>query len=163
MKKEVVLLDEEQYKEPESKKVIVFQLIDKEYAMPIDVVRTIEKVLSITRVPNTPNYVKGVINLRGVVTPIVDLRARFGMPEKEVDEDSRIIIVAMGDYEVGVIVDAANDVVDILVENIEPQPEVVGSVESEFISGVVKTKEHLLAILDLEKVLAPLQRGKKDD
>ena len=163
MKKEVVLMDEEQLQEPESKKVIVFQLIDKEYAMPIDVVTTIEKVLSITRVPNTPDYVKGVINLRGVVTPIVDLRVRFGMPPQEVDDDSRIIIVSMEDYEVGVIVDAASDVVDIFVKDIEPQPEVVGSVESEFISGVVKTENHLLAMLDLGRVLAPLQRGKKDD
>ena len=101
--------------------------------------------------------------MRVVVTPIVDLRARFGMPEKEVDDESRIIIVSMEDYEVGVIVDAANDVVDIYLENIEPQPEVVGSIESEFISGVVKAENHLLAMLDLEKVLEPLQRGKKDD
>ncbi len=158
------MLEEEQAPvEANHKKVIVFQLTDKEYAMAIDVVTTIEKVLSITRVPNTPSYVKGVINLRGVVTPIVDLRERFGMESKEVDEESRIIIISMTDYEVGIIVDSANDVVDISEDDIEPQPEVVGTVESEFISGVVKVDQHLLAMLNLEKVLAPLKRVNEDE
>ena len=67
-------------------KVIVFELMDKEYAIEVDVVQSIEKLLSITRVPKTPSYVKGVINLRGVVTPIVDLRERFGLEVKEVDD-----------------------------------------------------------------------------
>ena len=74
-------------------KVIIFQLMDKEYAIGVDIVQSIEKVLSITRVPKTPSYVKGVINLRGVVTPIVDLRERFGLDTKEMDDSTRIIIV----------------------------------------------------------------------
>ena len=69
-------------------KVIVFQLMDKEYAVGVDVVESIEKLISITRVPNTPTYIKGVINLRGVVTPIVDLRERFGMEVKPLDDSS---------------------------------------------------------------------------
>ncbi|GKV55569.1 chemotaxis protein CheW [Sporosarcina sp. NCCP-2222] len=144
-------------------KSIVFQLLDKEYAMEVDVVEGIEKLMSITRVPKTPSYVKGVINLRGVVTPIVDLRERFGLETKEMDDNNRIIIVSLQDFEVGLIVDAANDVIDIPLRSIEPQPEVVGSVESEFISGVVKLDKRLLVMLNLDKVLQPLKRVSSDE
>lgn len=144
-------------------KVIVFQLIDKEYAIGVDVVQSIEKLLTITRVPKTPSYVKGVLNLRGVVTPIVDLRDRFGLEVKEMDENTRIIIVTLPEFEVGLIVDAANDVIDIPVGSIEPQPEVVGTVESEFISGVAKVDKRLLVMLNLEKVLEPVKRGASDE
>jgi purine-binding chemotaxis protein CheW len=144
-------------------KVIVFQLMDMEYAINVDVVQSIEKVLSITRIPKTPAYVKGVINLRGLVTPIVDLRERFGLASSEMDDSTRIIIVTLEDYEVGLIVDAANDVLDIPVDSIEPQPEVVGSVESDFISGVAKVGKHLLVMLNLDKVLEPIKRVTTDE
>ncbi|MEK5039528.1 chemotaxis protein CheW [Sporosarcina sp. FSL K6-3457] len=144
-------------------KVIVFQLMDKEYAISVDVVQSIEKMLSISRVPKTPSYVKGVLNLRGVVTPIVDLRARFGLAGKEMDDSTRIIIVTLEDYDVGLIVDAANDVLDIPVESIESQPEVVGSVEVDFISGVAKVEKRLLVMLNLDKVLEPIKRVTSDD
>ena len=144
-------------------KVIVFQLMDMEYAINVDTVQSIEKVLSITRIPKTPAYVKGVINLRGLVTPIVDLRERFGLASKEMDDSTRIIIVTLEDYEVGLIVDAANDVMDIPVDSIEPQPEVVGSVESDFISGVAKVGKHLLIMLNLDKVLEPVKRVTTDE
>ncbi|WP_318615399.1 chemotaxis protein CheW [Sporosarcina sp. YIM B06819] len=144
-------------------KVIVFQLMDKEYAISVDVVQGIEKMLSIARVPKTPSYVKGVLNLRGAVTPIVDLRARFGLEVKEMDESTRIIIVTLEDYDVGLVVDAANDVLDIPMESIEPQPEVVGSVEVDFISGVAKVDKRLLVMLNLNKVLEPIKRVTSDD
>jgi purine-binding chemotaxis protein CheW len=144
-------------------KVIVFQLMEKEYAISVDVVQSIEKMLSISRVPKTPSYVKGVLNLRGVVTPIVDLRARFGLDVKEMDESTRIIIVTLEDYDVGLIVDAANDVLDIQVDSIEPQPEVVGSIEVDFISGVAKVEKRLLVMLNLDKVLEPIKRVTSDD
>lgn len=139
-------------------KIIIFQMMDKEYAIGVEAVQSIEKPISITRVPKTPSYVKGVINLRGVVTPIVDLRERFNLEPKEFDDNTRIIIVSLEEYNVGLIVDAANDVLDIPIEFIEPQPEVVGSVESEFISGVVKIEKRLLVMLNLEKVLVPVKR-----
>ncbi|MGN7386794.1 chemotaxis protein CheW [Sporosarcina sp. SAFN-015] len=144
-------------------KVIVFQLMDKEYAVVVDVVESIEKLISITKVPKTPSYIKGVINLRGVVTPIVDLRERFGMEVKTLDDSSRIIIVSLEEFEVGLIVDSANDVIDISVDSIEPQPEVVGSIESEFISGVAKVGKRLLVMLNLEKVLQPVKRVTTDE
>ncbi len=143
--------------EQESIKVIVFQLADKEYAIPVSHVQGIEKLMHITRVPKTAKYVKGVINLRGVVTPIVDLRERFELPVFEHEETTRIIIISLEDMEVGFVVDSANDVLDIPANSIEPQPEVVGSLEEEFISGVAKLDKRLLILLHLEKVLNPLK------
>ncbi|HJH11672.1 MAG TPA: chemotaxis protein CheW [Metalysinibacillus jejuensis] len=144
--------------EQESMKVIVFQLEDKEYAIPVSRVQGIERLMHITRVPKTPNYVKGVINLRGVVTPIIDLRERFSLPASDNQDSTRIIIVSIKDTEVGFIVDSANDVVDINMKSIEPQPEVVGTVEEEFISGVARLNNRLLILLQLEKVLVTLQQ-----
>ncbi|MBA2873971.1 chemotaxis protein CheW [Thermaerobacillus caldiproteolyticus] len=134
-------------------KVIVFQLKDEEYAIPVQQVRSIEKVQHITRVPRTPHFVKGVINLRGVVTPIIDLRERFGIEAAPFSEQTRIIIVAVDEVEVGFIVDAANDVLDIPAHSIEPTPEVIEAVEVDYIHGVAKIDKRLLILLDLEKVL----------
>lgn len=141
----------------ESVKVIIFQLGDKEYAIPVSQVQGIEKTMHITRVPKTPKYVKGVINLRGVVTPIIDLRDRFNVKSSVEDENTRIIIITVDEMEVGFIVDAANDVMDIPKASIEPQHEVVGSYEEEFISGVAKVEKRLLILLNLEKVLNTLK------
>ncbi|MGD7021120.1 chemotaxis protein CheW [Rossellomorea vietnamensis] len=137
----------------ENVKVIVFQLMGKEYAIPVSQVRSIEKVQHITRVPKAASFVKGVINLRGVVTPVIDLRIRFSLPEEVHSEDTRVIIAGVNDKEVGLVVDAANDVLDIPSEAIESQPEVVGAVEADYISGVAKLEKRLLVLLNLEEVL----------
>ena len=142
--------------EQEYIKVIVFQLADKEYAIPVSHVKGIEKLMHITRVPKAARYVKGVINLRGVVTPIIDLRERFNLPVSENEDTTRIIIITLEDMEVGFVVDSANDVLDIAATSIEQQPEVVGSLEEDFISGVAKLEKRLLILLHLDKVLNPL-------
>ncbi|MBE3570340.1 MAG: chemotaxis protein CheW [Bacillales bacterium] len=138
---------------PSVLKVIAFQLGDNEYALPIHQVRSIERLMPITRVPKTVPFIKGVINLRGVVTPIIDLRTRFGLPEKEFDDGTRIIVATLNEMEVGFIVDGANDVLDISEDFIEPQPEMVGEIEAEYITGVAKWENRLLILLSLEKIL----------
>lgn len=135
-------------------KVIVFRLKDEEYGVEVNQVRSIEKLEHITRVPRTPKFVKGVINLRGVVTPIINLRNRFDLEESEYTESTRVIIVAVGELEVGLIVDAANDVIDIQVDAIEPPPAVVGGVEAAYLRGVAKLDKRLLILLNLDKVLS---------
>ncbi len=137
----------------EDLKLIVFQLVDKEYAIPVNQVRSIEKLQYITRVPGMPSYVRGVINLRGVVTPIIDLRSRFGLSSSDSSESTRLIIVGSEDKEVGLIVDSANDVLDVAREMIEPPPQVVGIMEAEYIGGVVKQNKRLLILLHLDKIL----------
>lgn len=142
--------------EQKNLKVIVFQLADKEYAIPVSHVKGIEKLMHITRVPKTERYVKGVINLRGVVTPVIDLRERFDLPVSGNEETTRIIIITLETMEVGFIVDSANDVLDIDASSIEQQPEVVGSLEEDFIAGVAKLENRLLILLHLVKVLNPI-------
>jgi purine-binding chemotaxis protein CheW len=134
-------------------KVIVFQLNDKEYGVPVSQVKSIEKIMHITRVPHTNPFVKGVMNLRGVVTPLLDLRVRFGMVEQAYNEGTRVIIVAVEDKEVGLIVDGANDVIDIPTSMIEPPPEVVGIAAEGFIDGVANLDKRLLILIDLNKIL----------
>lgn len=136
-------------------KVIIFKLKSEEYGVDVKQVKSIERMEHITRVPNTPPFVKGVINLRGVVIPIMDLRSRFGFDQKEYGEATRIIIVNVDEMEVGLIVDAANDVIDIPVSSIEPPPKVVGAVESVYLRGVAKLADRLLILLNLDKVLNP--------
>lgn len=133
-------------------KVIVFQLENEEYCIPIYQVHGIERMEYITRVPGTYSFVTGVINLRGVVTPIIDLRKRLGLKVSDYNEDTRIIIVSVGDIEVGLIVDAANDVLDLPVYKIEPPPEFEETKE-EYIQGVVNINQRLLILLNLEHVI----------
>lgn len=134
-------------------KLIVFQLKEKEYAIPVNQVRSIEKVQHITRVPRTACFVKGVINLRGVVTPIINLRSRFDLEETAYTDHTRVIITVLHDMEVGLIVDSANDVIDVPASSIEPPPEVVGAKEADYVKGVTKIGKRLLILIDLEKVL----------
>lgn len=135
-------------------KMIVFQLNNKEYGIAVGKVRSIEKMQTITRVPGTDSFVKGVMNLRGIVTPVIDLRTRFGLAQEELSESSRIIVAALDSYEVGFIVDSANDVIDLAPEEREPAPEVAGTEEAEYIVGVAKSGKRLIILLDLNKVLA---------
>ncbi len=138
----------------EELKVIVFTLAQEEYGIEVDKVRTIERMMPITRVPKTPAFVKGVVNLRGVVIPVIDLRGRFGLNESDYTENSRIIIVAASELEVGFIVDSANDVLDVVSDAIENPPEVVGGVKAKYLSGVAKIGENrLLILLNLPEVL----------
>ena len=136
-------------------KVIVFRLKDEEYGVEVNQVKSIEKLEHITRVPRTPKFVKGVINLRGVVTPIIDLRNRFGLEDSGYSEASRIIIVAVGELEVGLIVDAANDVIDIESSLVADPPEIVGGIKAKYIRGIATLEDRrLLVMLNLPEVLS---------
>ncbi|MCR8630791.1 chemotaxis protein CheW [Paenibacillus radicis (ex Xue et al. 2023)] len=135
-------------------KVIVFALAHEEYGVEVEKVRTIERMQPMTRVPKTPEFVKGVINLRGVVTPVIDLRGRFGFTENEYTDNTRIIIVAVKDIEVGLIVDSANDVIDVDTDCIDDPPEVVGGIKARYLQGIAKVSDtRLLILLNLEEVL----------
>lgn len=139
----------------EKVKVVVFRLKDEEYGVEVDQVKSIERMESITRVPNTPPFVKGVINLRGVVIPVINLRSRFQMEEEEYTDSTRIVIVHVNEMEVGLIVDAALDVLDVPLDAIEPPPEVVGGVEAAYLRGMAKLEDRLLVLLNLDRVLSP--------
>ncbi|ENH98216.1 chemotaxis protein CheW [Gracilibacillus halophilus YIM-C55.5] len=135
-------------------KSIVIELDKEEYAIPVEVVGGIERMQHITRVPNAADFVQGVINLRGVVTPIIDLRKRFGMESIEPTESTRIIIIHRENFKVGFVVDAAYDVIDIPEDSIEPAPQVIGTVDADYIDGVVNINNRLIMLLQLDKVLS---------
>ncbi|MCM3038266.1 chemotaxis protein CheW [Paenibacillus motobuensis] len=138
----------------EELKVIVFKLGEEEYGIEVNKVQTIERMMPITRVPKTFSFVKGVINLRGVVIPVIDLRGRFGLPESELSDQTRIIIVTANEMEVGFIVDSANDVIDINSDIIDSPPDVVGGVKAKYLRGVARiSEERLLVMLNLSEVL----------
>ncbi|MCM2675125.1 chemotaxis protein CheW [Alkalicoccobacillus plakortidis] len=137
----------------EQMKVIIFQMHDEEYAIKVSEIQSIERMQTFTRIPGTASFVKGVMNLRGVITPIIDLRQKIGLEEKESDETTRILITANEELILGLIVDGANDVLDIPVGKIEPTPEVVGGVEAHYLDGVVKLGTRLFSLINLEKVM----------
>lgn len=138
----------------EEKKVIVFALGSEEYGVEVEKVRTIERMQPMTRVPKAPEFIKGVINLRGIVIPIIDLRARFGLEEVTSTDATRIIIVSAADFEVGLIVDSANDVIDVDTDNINTPPEVVGGIKAKYLDGIARVGDNrLLVLLNLEQVL----------
>ncbi|GAA0298618.1 purine-binding chemotaxis protein CheW [Gracilibacillus halotolerans] len=133
---------------------IVVELENEEYAIPVEFIGGIERIQQITRVPKTTSFIKGVINLRGVITPIIDLRERFGLSPKEHNDSTRIIIAEMESFNVGFIVDAAYDVVNIPNEAIEPNPKVIGTKDIDYIDGVAKVGNRLLMLLNLERTLS---------
>jgi purine-binding chemotaxis protein CheW len=135
-------------------KVIVFSLGNEEYGVEVEKVKTIERVQHLTRVPRTPAFVKGVMNLRGVVVPVIDLRGRFGLEESAYTDGTRIIVVAVNELEVGMLVDSANDVIDVNTDTISDPPEIVGGIKAKYLRGVARVSDtRLLVLLNLREVL----------
>jgi purine-binding chemotaxis protein CheW len=133
--------------------LVSFNLGQEEYGVAVLKVREIIRVPEITRVPNTPIYVEGVINLRGKVIPIMSMRKRFNLGEIERDKRTRIMVMEVDGELMGFIVDAVSEVIRISESEIQPPPAVVTSgVDQECLSGVVNQTERLLVLLDLEKI-----------
>ena len=133
--------------------LVIFELANESYGINIAVVESIIKMQAITQLPQTPAYVKGVINLRGSVLPVIDLRSRFALEAREHTRQTRIIIVTMGNIKVGVIVDGVSEVLRVSDDLIEPLPPMVSSVNSVFLKGIVRFEDRLIILLELDKVL----------
>ena len=134
--------------------LVSFRLAEEEYGIEISRVREIILVGEITEVPQTPPYVKGLINLRSTVIPIVDLKLRFGLPETEQTDDTRIVVVDVGGKTIGVIVDAVNEVLRISRDQIAPPPQAVqGNAGDDYVTGLAKVNDRLLILLDIEKIM----------
>jgi purine-binding chemotaxis protein CheW len=131
---------------------VVFKVGIEEYAIPILKVNEIIRLkgITITEVPNTQKYVLGIINLRGEVIPIIDLRMKFNMPQKEMDDSNRIIIVNIEDKSIGLMVDSVSEVAHIEQEDITQPPEEISDINSRYITGVAKYKDRIFIILDID-------------
>ncbi len=134
-------------------KFLTFFLSGEEYGIPILNVHEIIGLHPITRVPRVQEYLKGVINLRGKIIPVIDLRLRFGLDAAEPSPETCIIVVHIRGVEVGVIVDKVSEVVDILDEEIEPAPSFGADGGTDFILGIGKLRESVKILLDIERVL----------
>jgi len=133
--------------------LVSFNIGQEEFGLDIQSIQEINRMVDITRVPNSPEFVSGVINLRGKVIPIIDLRKRFGFPPKEYDRNTRIIVVELNGMVVGFIVDAVSEVLRIPKGITEPPPAIVAGIGSEYITAVAKLENRLLILLDLERIL----------
>ncbi len=134
-------------------KYVVFKLDKEYYGIPINHVIYIEKMHDLTRVPNGPNYIKGVINLRGEVIPLIDLRQKLNMETKEADDNSRIIVVSEEDIIIGLVVDSSSEVIEINEEDIDSPPLADDNEDLSYVNGVGKAKDRLVILLDLSKIL----------
>jgi len=143
--------------------LVIFDLATEAYGVDIGAVREIIRMQDITRVPRTPEFVEGVINLRGKVIPVIDLRKRFALPVTEQNKDNRIVVVDIGGQDIGVVVDAVTEVLRIAADSVEPPSSVITSADSEYLLGIAKLEDRLIILLDLERVLSDEERNVLSD
>jgi len=150
------------------KQYVIFELSGEIYGLEIASVESIIKLQPITMVPKTPDYVEGVTNLRGKVLPVIDLRKRFKTYEGEIlkpadrGKDTRIIVLNIKGTMLGVIVDAVSEVLRVSEDLIEPLPDMTTAINGGFITGVAKLAEQLVILLDMSKLVSPLERERLD-
>lgn len=136
-----------------TRQMVTFKLMEEDFGIPILDVREIIRPTAVTPVPQAPHFVEGVINLRGQIIPIVDLRKRFGMTDTQINDDSRIIVVELGSVVIGLVVDQVEEVLRIPAESIAPTPGLVaGSIGAEYIQGISHFNNMMLILIDLKKV-----------
>jgi len=140
--------------------LVTYSLGNEKYGIDIVKVQEIIRVPEITRVPQMPDFIEGIINLRGHVIPIIDLRHRFTLGDAPDNADRRIIVVSALNRTLGFIVDTVSHVIKIPVRQIEPPPAIIAGIEREFITGVAMAEGSLIIILDLDKILTPQERIK---
>jgi len=140
--------------------LVSFMISNEEFGVSILFVQEINRMLQITKVPNAPNFVDGVVNLRGRVIPVIDLRTKLGIERKEHDKNTRIVVVEVGGKNAGFIVDAVKEVLRIPESITEAPPEIVTGINSEFITAVAKLEDRLITIIDLEKILTGSEKHK---
>lgn len=133
-------------------KYLTFVLADEGYGLEIRYVTEIIGIQAVTNVPDMPTYVKGVVNLRGKVIPIIDVRLRFNLPEREYDDRTCIIVVDVEGRLVGLVVDMVSEVVDIPIKDIEPPP-AAGGDKSRYLKGMGKLDQKVKILLDIEQLL----------
>jgi len=138
--------------------LVTFRLGKEEFSMDILKVQEIIRHMDLTRVPRTPDFVDGVINLRGRVIPVLDLRKRFGLPADERTNDTRIIVVDVDNRTVGLKVDAVSEVLRLPADTVEPPPSLVTGIESDYIKGVGKLDGRLIILLDVAKILTRTEK-----
>jgi purine-binding chemotaxis protein CheW len=137
----------------ETVQVVSFKLGPEEYGVDIAQVQEINRMVAVTNVPRAPVFMEGVINLRGQLIPIIDLRTRFGMPRAEHTKNTRIVVTEISSKRVGMVVDSVSEVLRLPLDAIEPAPDMITGVDTEYIRGVGKIDDRLIILLDLAKIV----------
>lgn len=137
----------------EDQQYLTFNLADEYYGVDILKVQEIKGYTTVTRIPNTPDYLKGVLNLRGTIVPIVDLRMKFGMGITEPTSFTVVVVVNVRNRVMGFLVDAVSDVLDLNAKNIQPPPELGSAVDINFVAGIGNANDRLVTLLDIDRVL----------
>ena len=137
----------------QEEQIVVFQLMEQVYGVDINSVYEIIRMETITKIPRTPHFVEGVINLRGRIIPVIDLGLRFGLGQSERTQASRIIIVEVSGQTIGMIVDSVQEVLRIPLNTIGPPPPVVNGVDATYLRGIAVLEQRLIILLDQNKVL----------
>lgn len=138
--------------------LVTFKLENDEFGVDILKVQEINRMMNITKIPNAPTFTEGVINLRGKIIPIIDLRKKLGFESKVYDKSTRIIVVELDGIVLGFVVDSVSEVLRIPRDTIEPPPSIIGNIESDFIEGVGKLQDRLLILLELKKIFTNSER-----
>lgn len=134
--------------------LVIFQLGEEEFGLDIMQVEEIIRIPDITRIPHSPDYVKGVINLRGKIITVVNLDTRFGMEQKVHDDNSRIIVAEVDENVVGIVVDSVSEVLRLPLSTLEPVPEIIsGKINANYLKSVGKLEDRMLILLDITKVV----------
>ncbi|OPY17942.1 MAG: purine-binding chemotaxis protein [Methanomethylovorans sp. PtaU1.Bin093] len=134
--------------------LVVFQLGEEEFGLDIMQVQEIIRIPEITRIPHSPDYVKGVINLRGKIITVINLDTRFGMEQKVHDDNSRIIVAEVDENVVGMVVDSVSEVLRLPLSTVEPVPEIISTkINANYLKGVGKLEDRMLILLDITKVI----------
>lgn len=139
--------------EPSGQEFLVFTLGDEEYGIDILKVQEIRGYDQVTRIANTPDFIKGVTNLRGVIVPIVDLRVKFSQGEVEYDENTVVIVLNLGQRVVGIVVDGVSDVLSLAADQIRPAPEFAVTLSTEYLTGLGALGDRMLILVNIEKLL----------
>jgi len=138
--------------------LVIFKLGEEEYGVDILNVQEIIKMVEFTKLPNLPSFIEGVINLRGKIIPVIDLKKRFNLASKKYTEDNRIVVIDVNNITVGMVVDAVSEVLRISCNTIEPTPTIISSIDTEYLKGVGKLEDRLLILLDIEKIFSLNQK-----
>ena len=132
--------------------VVIFKLANEDYGLPISKVQEINRLVEVTKLPHTPEFMEGIINLRGRIIPVLDLRKRFGFISQEYKDETRIIVTEVSNQTVGLIVDAVHEVVTLQGDSIEPPPPTF-VLDAQYVQGIGKMENRLVIMLDIDQIV----------
>lgn len=145
-------------KDTDIRGLVTFKIGEEEFGVDILSVETIIRMMEITKIPRAPEFVEGVINLRGMIIPIIDFRKKFKMNPRDEGKDTRIIVTNVGNKQMGFIVDSVSEVIRLPVTAIDPPPSIVSGIEAEYIDGVGKLDDRLLILINIQKLFDESER-----